>query len=58
MLDFIMEIVKWRLQDKSVNQVSLLVIFVIFQRVDCPEHNIVNTLVLTQCHPNVTPVSL
>lgn len=43
MLDFILKIVEWRLQNDGVNQVSLLVIFVIFQRVDCPEYNNVNT---------------
>ena len=38
MLDLILEIVERRLQDEGVNQVSQLRIFVVFQRVDCPEH--------------------
>ena len=38
MLDLILKIVEWRLQDEGVNNFSQLGIFVIFQRVDCPEH--------------------
>ena len=38
MLDFLLEIVEWRLQHEGINQLSLLVVFTIFQSIDCSEN--------------------